>query len=421
VNTPSAHPARPVTPRHVARLYGPEFAADPHAVYRTLRAYGPAARVEIAPGVPATLVTSYRTALKILRDPQRFPKDPSPWEATLPPDCPVKGMLGARPNALFSDGPAHARLRAAIADSLNRIDRLTLVGHVKRSADTLIDQFGPTGQADLVAQYAALLPLRVLITSVFGCPAALAQRFLSAMAAIFESGADAERGNEELFRCAGELVVLKRRNPGPDVTSWLIQHPARLTDAELAHQLILLVGAGSEPETNLIAHGLRLMLVDDRFGGDLAGGNLTIDDALDEVLWKEPSMANYGATHPVTDVEVDGVRFVRGQPVLISFAACNTSPELERYPKKGNRAHLAWSAGPHACPAQSHARLIAAISIERILDRIPDMTLAIPDNELSWREGPFHRALASLPVLFPPIPAPVHATTPGETSHAPVH
>lgn len=420
MNTPSAHPARPAAPRHVARLYGPEFAADPHAMYRALRAYGPAARVELTPGVPAMLVTSYRTALRILHDPQRFPKDPSRWLLGLPPDCPLIGMMGPRPNALFADDEAHARLRAAIADSLHRIDRLTLGRHVTRTADALIDQFAATGQADLLAHYAALLPLRVLITSVFGCPPDLAQRFLVAMAAIFESGADAERGNEDLFRCAGELVTLKRRNRGPDVTSWLIDHRAQLTHAELCHQLILLIGAGSEPETNLIANSVRLMLTDDRFGGDLAGGNLTINDALDEVLWQDPSMANYGATYPVEDVEVDGIVFPRDQPVLISFAACNTDPALAGYSKTGNRAHLAWSAGPHACPAQSHARDIAAISIERLLDRIPDMTLAVPDRQLQWREGPFHRALKELPVEFPPLPTPVHAAIPGETSHAPV-
>lgn len=57
-------------------LYGPEFAADPESTYALLRRYGPAAPVELAPGVRATLVTSYNTALKVLRTPRYFRRTP---------------------------------------------------------------------------------------------------------------------------------------------------------------------------------------------------------------------------------------------------------------------------------------------------------------------------------------------------------
>ncbi|WP_308425151.1 cytochrome P450 [Wenjunlia tyrosinilytica] len=395
-------------------LYGPDFAADPASVYQRLRHSGPMAPIQLAPGVDATLVTGYTTALDVLRSPETFSKDPRRWHALadgrVAPDNPVVPMMAYRPNALFSDGEAHRRLRLAITDSLERVDPNALRGYVEHSADTLIDRFGPEGRANLLGDYASVLPL-LLFTRLFGCPPAYGDRLVAGMAAIFD-GIDAEKANADLTQCLMDLVALKRAQPGPDVTSWLMAHPARLNDEEMIHTLVLLMGAGTEPEQNLIANGLRLLLSDDRFAGSLSGGSMPIEDALDEVLWTDPPMANYGVHFPIRDVELAGVRLREGEPVVISFAAANTDPALATDNRMGNRAHLAWSAGPHACPAQSQARLIAAVAIEKLLDRIPDVELAVPVDRLVWRPGPFHRALTELPVRFPPLAAQAAPTVP---------
>src|SRR6476469_9494086 len=77
----SAHSRAPFTspigtdgPR--VALYTPEFAADPHRAYRDMRErYGALVPVDLAPGVPATLVVGYYSALQILNDPDHFPAD----------------------------------------------------------------------------------------------------------------------------------------------------------------------------------------------------------------------------------------------------------------------------------------------------------------------------------------------------------
>lgn len=99
---------------------------------------------------------------------------------------------------------------------------------------------------------------------------------------------------------------------------------------------------------------------------------------------------------------MDGVLLPAHQPVLISMAACNNDPAIARAPGgiAGNRAHLAWSIGPHTCPARSHAYLIAETAVTHLLDALPEMDLAVPADELRWRPGPFHRALESLPIVF---------------------
>ncbi|EME98860.1 hypothetical protein H340_19393 [Streptomyces mobaraensis NBRC 13819 = DSM 40847] len=403
-------------PPEVTPLHGPDFAADPHAVYRRLRRYGPVAPVELAPGVRAHLVTDYRAALDVLRSPEAFAKDARRWRALadgrVAPDNPVVPMMAYRPNCLFTDGEAHRRLRQAVTDSLARIDPNALRGYVERSADVLVDRFTTAGEADLLGDYAKVLPLLVF-NQLFGCPPALGDRLVEGMSGIFD-GVDAERANALITSTLTELIALKRRQPGADVTSWLMAHPAGLTDEEMIHQLVVLMGAGTEPQQNLIAGALRLLLCDDRFAGDLAGGTMPVDDALDEVLWLDPPMANYGVHYPTADLDFAGVRLRAGEPVVVSFAAANTDPALrpEHHSgqRTGNRAHLAWSAGPHHCPAKDPARLIASAAVERLLDRLPDMELAVPADRLVWRPGPFHRALTALPVRFPPQPVPVSAS-----------
>ncbi|PBC60651.1 cytochrome [Streptomyces sp. Tue6028] len=388
-------------------MYGPEFAADPGAVYRRLRENGPTAPVELAPGVRATLVTGYEAALHVLRSPETFSKDPRRWrdlaDGTVPMDSPVVPMMMYRPNALFTDGEEHRRLRGAITDSLALVEPNTLRGYVERSADTLIDRFAPLGTADLLGEYAQVLPLLVF-NHLFGCPADYGIRLVEGMSGIFD-GVDAEKANELLSTTLLDLVTLKRAEPGQDMTSWLMAHPAALTDEEMIHTLVVLMGAGTEPQQNLIANSLRLLLSDDRFAGDLSGGSLPVEDALDEVLWSDPPMANYAVHYPVHDVVYEGASLRAGDPLVVSFAAANTDPALTSDQRAGNRAHLAWSAGPHNCPAQSPARLIAAVGVEKLLDRLPDVELTVPAEELVWRPGPFHRALAALPVRFPPTAA----------------
>jgi cytochrome P450 len=395
-------------------LYGPEFAADPAATYQVLRDYGPVAPVELAPGVPASLVVGYEAALEVLRNPNTFPRNPLPWQEKMPADCPVLPMMMYRPNCLFTDGAAHARYRAAVTDSLGRVDPNALRAQVEQTADRLIAQFGPKGEADLLAEYAMLVPL-MLFNHLYGCPPELGDRMVAGMRGIFDM-VDPEKANAELTQSMLELIALKRRLPGSDVPSWMMAHPAQLTDEELLHQLILLMGGGTEPEQNLIANGIRLLLSDDRFAGDLGGGSLPVEEALDEVLWTDPPMANYSASYPVEDTDFAGVRLPAAEPVVISFAAANTDPALATQRRSGNRAHLAWSAGEHSCPAQQQARLMASVAIEKLLDSLPDMRLAVAVDELVWRPGPFHRALTALPVRFTPVSVPVQPDeTPGDS------
>ncbi|MET8950962.1 cytochrome P450 [Streptomyces sp. NPDC004533] len=385
-------------------MHGQDFADDPQGVYDALRAFGPAAPVELAPGVDATLVTDYQAARTVLQNTTDFSRDPRRWKALnegrIALDNPVLPMMAYRPNCLFTDGAVHLRLRKAVTDSLDRLN----IGRIRRDVEPiaafLIDQFSERGRADLLNDYAKLLPL-LLFNRLFGCPASIGDRLTSSMSAIFD-GKDALKANEELTACLMELIALKRREPADDVTSWLIQHPAGLNDEELKDQLVMLMGAGVEPERNLIGSALLLLLSS---GSSARGAGMLTEEALDHVLWNNPPIANYATHYPVHDVDLGGVPVEANTPLVISFGAANNDPSLrEARQSLSKGAHLAWGAGPHACPAKSPATVIALTAIEAILNALPDLTLDVPAEHLQWRPGPFHRALVALPVRFTPTP-----------------
>lgn len=409
----SSHPvAPPGCPAHGTGgrvpLYGPEFAADPQTYYSYLREFGPAAPVELAPGVEATLVTDYSAALRLLQDSASFRKDSRRWrdfnDGLIAPDSPVVPLLAYRPNCMFSDGAEHLRLRQAVTDSMARVDVRRLTRSTSQVSNYLIAQFGSRGSADLLGDYAKQLPLFVF-NELFGCPADIGDRVLFGISGMFD-GINAEKAAEVLFGAVGQLVALKRSRPGDDVTSWLMQHHAQLTDEEMVHQLALLLAAGTEPLRNLIGNTLHRLLTEDEYAH--SGG--LIDEAIDDTLWENPPMSNLAPHYPVTDMEFAGQQLQEGDLVLVSFAAANTGPVLAATRQGGSRAHLAWSAGPHACPSKEPARQIAVTAIENLLNQLPDVQLAVPEDSLTWRPGPFNRGLAALPARFTPAEADPRST-----------
>ncbi|MEV4559962.1 cytochrome P450 [Kitasatospora sp. NPDC049285] len=379
-------------------LYGPEFAADPQTYYSYLRHYGPSAPVELAPGVDATLVTEYSAALQLLQDSASFRKDSRRWrdfaEGRIPMDSPVVPLLAYRQNAMFSDGAEHLRLRQAITDSMARVDPRRLARSTRQASDFLISQFGYRGSVDLAGGYARQLPLFVF-NELFGCTADMGDRVHYGISNMFD-GIKPEKAAEVLFGAVGELVALKRARPGDDVTSWLMQHPAQLTDDELVHQVALLLSAGAEPLSNLIGNSLHRLLTHDAYAHQ--GG--LIDEAIDDTLWENPPVANLAPHYAATDMEFAGRQVRAGDLLMVSFAAANSSPILAAERQASSRAHLAWSAGPHACPSKDPARQITMNAVENLFNQLPDIELAVPEESLTWRPGAFSRGLTTLPTRF---------------------
>jgi cytochrome P450 len=307
-------------------------------------------------------------------------------------------LLAYRPNCMFADGADHVRLRQAVTDSMARVDVRRLSRSTEQISGYLISQFAARGSADLVGDYAKQLPLFVF-NELFGCPAGIGDRVLFGISGMFD-GVNAEKATEVLFGAVGELVALKRAQPGDDVTSHLMRHDAGLSDEEMVHQLALLLGAGAEPLRNLLGNTLHRLLTHERYARE--GG--LVEEALDDTLWENPPMSNYAPHYPVRDMEFAGRDLRAGDLVMVSFAAANGGAG-QGYSRRagGHRAHLAWSAGPHACPSKDPARHITVAAIDHLFNQLPDIGLAVPEDSLTWRPGPFNRALATLPARFTPV------------------
>ncbi|WP_374209177.1 cytochrome P450 [Kitasatospora sp. A2-31] len=404
-DAPAPGSAAPATAERPTPIYGPAFAADPQLVYDRLRRHGAVAPVEIAPGVEALLVTDYQAALDLLRDTDTFSKDSRAWQQTVPPTSPLLPMLGYRPTALFSDGEVHARYRRVITDGLALLEPHLLQRRVAEVAHRLIGAFEAVGTADLIAEYARQLPVSVL-TTWFGVPEEHSARLVAGIAGMIESTEKAVAAYGDLVAVVTDMVAERRERPRHDLTSWFVTHPAGLDNDEVIRQITLTMIAGHEPTTNLIGNALLRLLTDARYAGSLIGGAMTAYQAIDEVLWHEPPMANLSAHYPRYDITFHGREIAAGSLVLVSYAAANSqaAPPAEGSGlRSGESAHLAWAAGPHACPARDPALLIAITAIEQLTSRLSDLELATPAAELLWRPGPFHRALVHLPVRFHPV------------------
>ncbi|MFP3989608.1 cytochrome P450 [Streptomyces sp. E11-3] len=410
----------PVTadPTSSTALYGPDLDGDamPALYERLRRAHGPVAPVSIAPGIDAWLVLGHRELLQLTRDEQDFSHDPRRWgllrEGRVPADSPILPMVGWRPALLFADGQQHRRMRAAVSAALAGINGHELRRTVRATAEQLIVSFTEHGRADLVADYARKLPMRV-ITGLLGVDEETGRQLVEAVAGTVAANSASADASRRMGAILLTLIEQKRRRGGNDITSALLRHPAQLTDEEVLHNLVVMFVAGNQTTVNWIATTLRILLCDPAFRSSLTGGHLSVDDALDLVLWRFPPTQNFPARYATRDMSIGGQNIHTGDMLILGLAAANADPEIlpdDGTPVVGNRSHLAFGAGPHTCPAQDPARLITRTAVDTIRHRLPDLELAVPENELEWVKSPWSKGLAALPVRFTTPHLPQHPT-----------
>jgi cytochrome P450 len=393
----------------LTQLYGPEAQSDPAGLYEKLRAeHGAVAPVELEGGVPAWLVLGYRENMEAARTATRFTRDSRVWrgwaENQLAPDAPLMPILGWRHDVMSVDGDEHLRLRAAVNECLARFDRHGIRRHVQRYANQLIDVFVETGRADLVVQFAEHLPMLVF-TRLIGLDEEPAAQLIEASAGLIKGGEKAVEYNEFIVTTLRELAVARRAVPGHDLATWFVQHPSGLTDDEVVAHLRMLLVTGNETTMNLVASTLRMVLTDPRFRASLTGGLMTLPDAVEQMLWDEPPLMVCPARFATHDMQFGGKEVRAGDLLVLGLAAGNMDPEVRpdpAAPMHGNRSHLAFSRGPHECPGQEIGRAITDTGVDVLLSRLPDLQLAVTDDQLSWTASTWSRKLDTLPVQFTP-------------------
>lgn len=123
---------------------------------------------------------------------------------------------------------------------------------------------------------------------------------------MMESTEKAVAAYGDLVSVVTGMVAERRERPRHDLTSWFLTHPAGLDNDEVVRQITLTMIAGNQPTTNLIGNALMRLLTDARYAGSLFGGAMTAYQAIDEVLWHDPPLANLSAHYPRYDITFHG-------------------------------------------------------------------------------------------------------------------
>ena len=430
-----AHTAAPFTDPHghsafpfaeATFLPGPDFAADPAALYERLRAeHGPVAPVVLHDGVPAWLVLGYNEVAAVLRDEARFSANSGNWrelaQGRVPATWPLLPVIMATPTPRSTDGAELAYLRGIISGSLAKLRPRQVRRHVEDTADQLIAAFSARGEADLMADFAKPLP-GLVMARLLGVPEEQVHVLVDGVARMVDGGPDAPSAGQLVIEMLAEVTAAKATWPERDLISWMLAGPGRPAGRDIndprwvetvAYQAWLVLCGGLEASQVWIAN-CALLVMTSALGGEMRGGRLTVADALSAALWQYAPVQNLFGRWALTDVPLGRVVIQRGDMVIVGLAAAGSDPAIEpgRAAASHSRSYPAFGVGPHTCPAADLGELITRIATEHLLQHVPGLPLAVPAEDLSWRPTLLMRGLASLPVAFEPFRLPTRAGLP---------
>jgi len=386
-------------------LASPRFKANPYPFYARLRAEAPVFRTRVPIGGAAWLVTRYDDVLTVLKD-ERFANDWSPrmpWVLRRFARPITQGMLN-------KDAPDHTRLRTLVNKVFTPRRVEGLRERIQNVCDDLLDNAAPSGRIELVHAYALPLPVTI-IAEMLGIPARDRLHFYAWSKSMLEASSQtrllrAVPNVWSLFRYLRQVFAERRAHPQEDLATALVQAEEagdKLNEDELLAMMILLLVAGFETTTNLIASGTLALLQHpeqcDRFRQDPA----LADSAIEELLRYTSPLEIASVRYTREEVTLGAVTIPRGELVAPVLGSANRdqsqfpSPEVLDLAREPNR-HLAFGLGTHFCLGAPLARLEGRIALTSLFRRFPNLRLAQPPESLRWRKSLILRGLEELPL-----------------------
>jgi cytochrome P450 len=203
-----------------------------------------------------------------------------------------------------------------------------------------------------------------------------------------------------------QLFELRRREPGDDLTTRLVQAEQegnRLSNDELTANVILLFGAGHETTVNLIGNGLLALYQNPDQLALLREKPELMPNAVEEFLRYDSSVQTTGRA-ALEDVEVAGTVVRKGEAVLSLLGAANRDPAVYEYPDRlditrQNVRPLSFGGGIHFCLGAQLARIEAEVAIASLMRRLPSLRLENLERP-DWRQTFVLRGLKSLPASW---------------------
>ena len=392
-------------------LAGATHKANSHHVYAKLRIDTPICRVKLPRGQAGWLVTRYEDVSRLLKN-DRLVKDAAnaltPEKLAKEPKIP--GFLAPLTrNMLGMDDPDHARLKRLVQAGFTPLRVEQLVERTEETAERLIHNLKGKQTFDLVRAFALPLPVTV-ISELLGVPEKDQARFARWSQVLLSAPIDSWRivlalpSMIAFVRYIHRLIEFKRREPADDLVSALVALEAdgdRLSGEELQAMIAILLSAGHETTTNLIANGMLALLRHPTQREMLMSQPGLAAQAVEELLRYDGPVEATTPRYASSDMEIAGASISRGDIVLGSLASANrderqfVDPEcldLERSPNR----HLTFGEGGHYCVGAALARMEGRVAFNALLRQLPNMKLAMPEEELKWRPSPVLRGLEKL-------------------------
>jgi cytochrome P450 len=393
----------------LAALSTPEGRADPYPYYARLHEHGEAMRL----GTAAVIVVGYDAINAVLRDPGFRSSDETTWDSTFPGWQSQPVLVQAADWMLNTSGPKHLRIRSLIARAFTARRVAGLQPAIEAMADDLLDRMadrGADGSAvEFMHDFAFLLPVTV-ICELLGIPQADRESFRPLardLAGVFEFGDPAampaiNAAAVELLAYFTGLARLRRADPRDDLLSDLLKisdaADGRLTDAELLHNMTLLLVAGFETTTNLLGNGLEVVLTQPTVGPAVRNGSVPVAAFVEEALrYDSPVQLTSRVGY---ETKVGDVALADGDDVTMLLGAGNRDPrrfaEPDTFnPLRSDGGPLSFGGGAHFCIGAALARLEAGVAFPRLLHRFPRIA---PAGEPVRRETFLLRGFDELPI-----------------------
>jgi cytochrome P450 len=374
----------------VAGLYTADARQDPNPWYAKLHELGGASPLDPAASVYSLVANGYDAVDQVLRDP-RFVKGLGPADKL---DHPVLATLSR--SMMFSLEPDHGRMRRLFNKIFTARRIAELEGALLAAIDGLLDRMAELGAGgapvDFVAEFGYLFPTKV-IGYLLDLPEADLAWFRERAHRI-DAYLDLGGKSDEKLQSADDavleltdyylgLIAARRKNPGTDIVSGLVQiidsGDDRITDIELVANLVVLLNASFVTTMNLLGNGLLPMLARpelvDRVRADADFASRCVEEVL-----RYDSPVQLLSRIAGEDMELAGVPVEKDGVILVLIGAGNRDPRKHDDPNtfdpdRADVSHLSFGGGGYFCLGAALSRLEGRLAFPRLFQRFPNLAV----------------------------------------------
>jgi cytochrome P450 len=281
------------------------------------------------------------------------------------------------PNMFNMDPPRHDELRSVLSRVLTPNRITDLEPHVRAYAEGLVRGFGT--EFDAATDYAQPIPT-ITMCALMDLPTEGRDQFLKwnldTLAGADFTSAEALQAYAEMGEYWQGLVAARRRQPGPDLISQILQSEVEMSDAEVAGFCSLLHDASQNTTMNMIALGVVILAQFPDQRRRLRANRELWPQALEELL-RHASPVQGLARTTTRDVTLHGVTIPAGDQVLVLYGSANHDPAAYAAPDmldfgRDVKNHWVFGHGIHYCLGNAVARLEVRVALDVLLDMLGD-------------------------------------------------